>query len=68
VFPHSNVAGSWASLFFHPQKWASAGGCKTSILPLEIGAKNQTFLENMKSAAQFRLIDLISAMTIYLPE
>jgi len=29
--------------------------------PLEMGAKNQNFLENMKSAAQFRLIEFIFA-------
>ena len=29
--------------------------------------KNQNFLENVKSAAQFRSIDLILAMTVYLP-
>jgi len=33
-------------------------GGKTGIcLPLEIGPKNQNVLENIKSAAQFRLID-----------
>jgi len=35
--------------------------------PLEIGRKNQNFIENMKSAAQFRLSDWILAMTVYLP-
>jgi len=36
--------------------------------PLEIGPKKEkNFLENMKSAAQFRLIDLILAMTVYSP-
>jgi len=34
---------------------------------LEIGFKNQNFLENMKSAAQFRLIDSILTMADYLP-
>jgi len=32
---------------------------------LEIGPKNQTFLENLKSAAQIRLINLILAMAVY---
>jgi len=37
---------------------------KTGICPsLEIGTKNQNFLENLKSTAQFRLIDLFLAMT-----
>jgi len=31
-------------------------------IPLEIGMKNQKFLENLKSATQLRLIDLILAM------
>jgi len=35
--------------------------------PWKIGAKNQNFLENLTSAAQFRLIDLFLAMTVYLP-
>jgi len=35
---------------------------------LEIGPKNQNFLENLKSAAQFQLINLILAMTVYLQE
>jgi len=47
--------------------WTSAGGSKRAFSPLKIGPKNQTFLANMKSAAQFRLIDLILAMTVYLP-
>jgi len=34
--------------------------------PIEIGPKNQNFLENLKSAAQFRLINLSLAMTVYL--
>jgi len=43
-------------------------GAQNGHLPtLEIGSKNQNFLENMQSAAQFRLIDLILAMTVYLP-
>jgi len=48
--------------------WASAGrGQNGHLPPLEIGPKNQNFLENMKSASQFRIIDLILAMTLYLP-
>jgi len=35
--------------------------------PLKNGTKNQKFLENLKSEAQFRLIDLIPALTVYLP-
>jgi len=34
-------------------------------MTLEIGTKNQNFLENLTSAAQFRLIDLFLAMTVY---
>jgi len=37
------------------------------LYPLEIGTKNQNFLDNLTSAAQFRLIDLFLAMTRYLP-
>jgi len=41
---------------------------KTGICPsLEIKTKNQNFLENLASGAQFRLIDLILAMTVFLP-
>jgi len=46
--------------------WASAGG--NGHLPLlEIGAKNKFFLENLTSAAQFRLIVLFIAIIVYLP-
>ena len=49
------------------QSWASAGGGQNGHSPpLEIGSKNHTFLENLKSALLFRLIDLIPAMTVYL--
>ena len=41
-------------------------GDKSGISPLEIGTKNQKFLENLKSAAEFRLIHLILAMPVYL--
>ena len=34
---------------------------------LEIATKNQNYLESLTSAAQFRLIDLFLAMTVYLP-
>jgi len=49
--------------------WASAGGGgKTGICPtLEIGTKNQDFVENLKLAAKFRLIHLLVAITVYLP-
>jgi len=30
-------------------------------------SKNQKFLENLRLAAQFRLIHLIVAMTVYMP-
>jgi len=42
------------------------GGCITGICPsqLEVGNKNQSFTENLTSAAQFRLIDLFIAMTV----
>jgi len=43
------------------------GGTRRAFPPLEIGPKNQTFLEIMKSAAPFWLTDLILAMTAYLP-
>jgi len=33
------------------------GGTKRAFAPLEIGPKNQHFLENMKSAAQFPVND-----------
>jgi len=35
--------------------------------PLESEPKYKNFLENMKSVAQFRLIDFILAMTVYWP-
>jgi len=37
------------------------------ILPLEIKAKNHDFLENMQLVSQFRSVDLIFAMPVYLP-
>ena len=41
-------------------------GVKTVICPsLEIGTKNQNLLENLTSAAQFWLVDLFLAMTVY---
>ena len=36
-------------------------------LPLDIGTKKQNFLENLTSAAPFRLIYLFLAMTVYQP-
>jgi len=47
--------------------WASAGGEKWAFAPLEIGTKNQKFLENLKLAVKFRSIHLIVAMTVYFP-
>ena len=43
------------------------GGQNGHLLPLETELNNQNFLENMKSVAQFRLIDFILAMTLHLP-
>ena len=45
----------------------SAEGAKRVFDPLEIVTKNQKTLENLKSASRFRLIDLIPAITLYLP-
>jgi len=42
-------------------------GKKRAFSPLEIGTKNQKFLENLKLAAKFRLIHIIVAITVYLP-
>jgi len=50
-----------------PRPWASAGGTKRAFSPLEIGTKNQKFLENLKLAPKFRLIYLIVVMPVYLP-
>jgi len=43
----------------------SPQGGKTGICPLEIAIKNQKFIENLKSATEFRWIDLILATTVY---
>ena len=42
-------------------------GRETGIFPsqIEIWTKNKIVLENLASAAQFRLIDLFIAMTVY---
>jgi len=42
------------------------GEVKLGIPPLEIEAKNQTFVENIKSAAQFP-VNLTLPTTLYLP-
>jgi len=43
-------------------------GAETIIRPpLEIGIKKENFLENVKSAVQFRLVGLLLAMTVFLP-
>jgi len=43
------------------------GGAKWAFaLPLEIGTKNHNFFENLKLAANFRVIHLIIVMTVYL--
>jgi len=46
--------------------WVSAGGEKRAFT-LEIGTKNQRFLENLTLAAESRSIHLIVAMTVYMP-
>jgi len=47
--------------------WASAGGSKIGISPpLEIGTKDQNFFENLELAANFGVIHLIIALTVYL--
>ena len=38
------------------QTWASASVGKTGISPIEIGSKNQKFLENLDSPTSFWLI------------
>jgi len=51
--------------------WGTAMGVrrggKTGIFPPEIETKNEKFLEKLKAATQFRSIDLILAMAVYLP-
>ena len=47
-------------------KWASPGKMGMCT-PLEIGAKDQKFLENLKWEAYFQLIGVILALTVYLP-
>jgi len=47
--------------------WASLGWSKRAFPLLRIGTKNQNFLENLTSAAQFQLIDIFLAMTVYYP-
>jgi len=45
-----------------------SGGQNGHLPPLEIGTKNQTFLENLKLAAKFRLNNFIDVgTTVYLP-
>jgi len=46
--------------------WASAGGKTGICIPLEIGIRNQNFPKNLTSVAQFQLIDLFLAVTLYL--
>jgi len=48
------------------EPWAPQGE-NEHFPPLEIGTKIQNFIENLTSTAQLRLIDLIIAMTVYLP-
>jgi len=40
-------------------------GVKTGIFPLEIGTKNQNFLENLISAASYPLIDFFLALSLF---
>ena len=42
-------------------------GLQNGHFPLKIGIECQKFLENLKSATKFQLIDLILAMAVYLP-
>ena len=42
-------------------------GGKRAFAPLESQIKDKKFLEILKSAAYFRIIDLILALTVYLP-
>jgi len=42
-------------------------GGKQAFPPEKLGLKTNFFLENMKLAAYFRLINLFLAMTVYLP-
>jgi len=53
-----------ADIHARVQLWASAGG-GTGFAPWKLGLS--TILENLKLAAKFRLIDLIDAITAYLP-
>jgi len=49
------------------QNYGRPQGRETGIFPsqLEIGTKNGIVLENLTSAAQFRLTSLFIAMTVY---
>jgi len=47
--------------------WASAEVETGIYTPQEIRIENQKFLENLKSASWFRLIDLMLEITLYLP-
>jgi len=53
----------WSNNF---QTRASVGGGNGNFPHLEVGTKNQKFLENLMLAKKFRLIHLIVAMTVYL--
>jgi len=47
----------------------SAPGSKPALAPLwKLGLRTKTFQKILTSAAQFRLIDLFLAITVYLPE
>jgi len=41
------------------------GGQNGHYPPLEIGTKKENFLENVKSAVQFRLVGLVLVMTVF---
>jgi len=47
--------------------WASARGAKRAFSALEIETKNEECLEKLESAAQFRSLDLMLAIAVYLP-
>ena len=59
-------------LFEKKYKWICNHGRpqrgKTGVCPLEIWSKNSKHLENLKTAVQFRLISLILATAVHLPE
>jgi len=57
------VLNSWYVKTTGIGRWVKTGICSS----LQRRYKNQNFLENLTSAAQFRVIDFFLAMTVYLP-